>query len=212
MDKFFRSKLNKKGFTIVELIVVIAIIGILLALILPAFFNPDKVTKGKAYAKSYFYTVQDVMAQRKVADHADPTKTAIPASFVYLYTTTDSTGHVVESGVIPTGSTTMTPLSSLLANTSVSEEYKNLVQKYAVAMENDIAATEFEGTFYAVVDQNFVVRAAYWSDGLMDELTAGNPDLEFETDNIISGYTCCAYPTEYSSVINAAGRKMLDVT
>lgn len=206
MDKFFRRELNKKGFTIVELIVVIAIIGILLALILPAFFNPDKVTKGKAYAKSYYYAVQDVMAQRKVAEN--PSLPSIPAAYVHFYTTTDSTGHVIESGVIPFGSKTMVPLSDLLAG-GANEQYKILAQKYALAMEKTIAATEFKGTFYAVVDDNYVVRAAYWSDGTLDQLTDGNPDLKFEDDNRLSGYTCCAYPAELSSIAGVTERKMV---
>ena len=206
MDKFFRSRLNKKGFTIVELIVVIAIIGILLALILPAFFNPDKTTKGKAYAKSYYYVVQDIMAQRKVAEN--PAKPAFPAAELVFYTSTDNTGHVIESGVA--GSTTMTSLSSILANTSLTEEYKQLVQKYATAMEKGIAATEFEGTFYAVVDNNYVVRAAYWADAKMDKLTAGNADLVFDDDCHLSGYTCCSYPVDLCLVAGGTETKMFE--
>ena len=208
MDKFFRRKLNQKGFTIAELVVVIAIIGILLALILPTVFNGDKSTKGKTYAKSYFYAVQDIMAQRKIADN--PSAPAFPASAheLVFYTTTDSTGNVIESGVLPAGTTTMTPLSSILANTSLSEEYKQLVQKYATAMEKTITSTEFEGTFYALVDDNYVVHAAYWSDGLMSDLVAGNPTLKFSDDYVVSGYTCCSYPVELSTVAGGATKEM----
>ncbi|MGI6570282.1 MAG: type IV pilin protein [Caldicoprobacterales bacterium] len=37
MNKIFRKKLNKKGFTLIELIVVIAILGILAVIAIPRF-------------------------------------------------------------------------------------------------------------------------------------------------------------------------------
>ena len=67
LNYFYRLR-AKKAFTMVELLVVIAIIGILLAMILPSLFRSDKPTKAKAYAKSYFYTVQDFMSRQRVAD------------------------------------------------------------------------------------------------------------------------------------------------
>ena len=42
MNKLLRKKLNKKGFTLIELIVVIAILGILAAIIIPRFTGFQK--------------------------------------------------------------------------------------------------------------------------------------------------------------------------
>ena len=54
------------------------------------------------------------------------------------------------------------------------------------------------GTLYAIVDKNFTVQAAYWSDA--DDLTtASDADLKFEKDNILAtGFYCCAYPIHLS--------------
>ena len=58
----------KKGFTIIELIVVIAIIGILTSIIVAAMSYDTKPTKGKGVAKDFYYVAQDVYSVSKIAN------------------------------------------------------------------------------------------------------------------------------------------------
>jgi len=48
MYQFFRKKLNKKGFTLIELIVVIAILGILAAIAIPSYTSYKTNAKKEA--------------------------------------------------------------------------------------------------------------------------------------------------------------------
>ena len=54
---------NKKGFTLVELIVVVAIIAVLSAIIFPMFLNSGKSQEAVAKAKSFYFGSQNVMIQ-----------------------------------------------------------------------------------------------------------------------------------------------------
>ncbi len=202
----------KKAFTMVELLVVIAIIGILLAMILPNLFNSDKPTKAKAYAKSYFYAVQDFMSRQRIADDPDnPVFDPAISRFCY-YTTVDDTGNAVESGIISYITYTATD-SVTYQGSGASAGLKKLMSKFAQEMENNITTTEYAGTFYVVVDSEYRVQIAYWADGDMDELRAGSPTLSFSDNNQLGGYVCAAYPTRYSHLEGTtSGRTMFDFT
>jgi len=211
MDKFFRRSMNKKGFTILELVVVLAIIGILAAMILPNLFASDVPTKAKGYAKSYFFTAQEFFSRQKIAEDARAelarppynnvsydTFKAIPNSVLYLYTTVDSFGRPTESGVLPgTGTPTSSVTSAdIAANTSISEPYKKLVADFTTYMEQNLTECDYEGTYFVVVDDNFRVTGAYWADATFDELLAASPDFEFEDDGVVGGYWVGAFPVE----------------
>ncbi len=197
----------KKGFTMVELIIVIVIIGILLALILPNLLGSDKPTKAKAYAKAYFYDVQDFMSRQRVAHDANAPALSPSVANYFFYTTVDKSGYVTESGMLTHGTLAMVDSVTFQSSGSAAAT-KELVSKFATDMKNSVTATDFPGTFYVVVDNNYVVRGAYFSDGLMPDLLSGNPDLDFEDDDTINGYFCCAYPTKLSTLGNSATTRM----
>ncbi len=220
MDKFFRRSMNKKGFTMVELIVVIAIIAIISAIVIPSMLASDVPTKAKTYAKSYFFTAQEFFSRKKIADDAraldesDPnakgTYSAIPNTVLYLYTVVDSFGRPTESGVLPG---TGTPTSSVTnadiqANTVVSQPYKDLVADFSDYMERYLKECDFAGTYFVVVDGDFRVHAAYWSDATFDELKAAKPDFSFDDDCVVGGYWCGAFPLELCTVAGTTDRRM----
>ncbi len=78
-EKAKKARENKKGFTLVELIVVLVILAILAAMLVPALLGWIDEAKKKNYeleARSVY------MAAQAVADELYATDTAMPASFV----------------------------------------------------------------------------------------------------------------------------------
>lgn len=199
----------KKAFTMVELLVVIAIIGILLALIIPNMLNSDKPTKAKGYAKAYFYAVQDFMGKMRISEDPDVPYLDDALSMFCLYTRVDDTGNVTDSGVVSHLSNKMTD-NATYQGSGAEPQLKTFVNKFSQAMEKAVPTTEYEGVFYVVVDTSYRVEAAYWSDGTIEQIAAGNDKLKFDDNHQISGYTCAAFPVEFSTLegSSAAGRRM----
>lgn len=203
---FIRKLKNRKGFTMVELLVVIAIIGILLAMILPGLAGSNKDTKGKSYAKEFYYKTQDFMSRRRVAD--DPTNSALTTALsnghFIVYAQAEANGTIVETGIInyqDGGSYTASDRvnrTTINSSSAYSDSFKDLMSKFEGDLESYIADTSYNCTYYALVDSGFRVQAAYWTDATYDELISGNPTLDF-TDNCINGnYYSCSYPVVLS--------------
>ncbi len=98
------KKSNKKGFTLVELIVVIAIMAILAAVLVPTVTNKIK----DANAASQATTAENIAKtiSLHLAETADPTKTSLTTALTaagYTVETTPSTGAFI---TIKTNNTT----------------------------------------------------------------------------------------------------------
>lgn len=102
MNKSLLRK-NKKGFTLIELVVVIAILGILAAILIPViggFISRANIAKDQANARSLFNSTAMYLATGgKITDQAlavipDAAKTEITK----LFGTIDSTAQVAVTG------------------------------------------------------------------------------------------------------------------
>lgn len=104
------KKFNKKGFTIVELVVVIAVIAILAAVLIPTFSNVvDKANESKA--------MQEAKAAYDVWYSEEVTKTGFDASKVDACITCNGYHFDVVDGQFNTNAVDTTTGHTALANT-----------------------------------------------------------------------------------------------
>jgi len=209
-----RKLKNRKGFTMVELIIVIAIIGVLLVMILPNLLSSNKDTEGKSFAKEFFYKTQDFVSRQKLAEDPDNlTFSCFPASSfpnIILYVRADRSGDIQDTGIIlyqtsgnySTGNErTRTTINT---DTTYTLQFKNFMAKFEGDVDNYIASTGYDCTYYAVIDREFRVQAAYWTDGTWSDIVTDNTMLEYTDDCITGGYYSCAYPV----ILSSPGQKM----
>lgn len=208
MNRFLRRSANKKAFTMVELLIVIAIIGVLAAMILPNMFKSDVPVKAKGYAKDYFFVAQEFFSRQKLAVDTNNPPFAPGVNDFYFYTSFDTLGNITESGSLPSGSPTVMNSVADVQGSGASDAYKKLVADYGEYMEQFLTTGERQGHLYCVVDENFRVQVCYWSDADITELRAGDPTLTFTDDYVIGGNWCASFPQELSEASGATTKEM----
>ena len=83
MTKMLRAKKNKKGFTLVELIVVLVILAILLAILVPSLVGWIAKARDKeviVQARNAYLAIETVLQENEADEHLDDTSYTMTAS------------------------------------------------------------------------------------------------------------------------------------
>ncbi len=221
--------LKKQGFTLVEMIVVVAIIGILLGLVIPMFNTNDAIIRAaKEKARAFYSNVQELMGDEKLAGTELPGKNAGDINIIYVKLEIPSDSTVCDADIYmlkkTAGVTGTNILGSLIAkcrtntdiNNAENEFPNNEWKEFAYSLYKILRISDIDGNyadggkqtayFYAEVDDKYRVVTAYYSLGDAEKTVGKSFDRECYVkpdsgDLILTG----AYPYEKC----ASGKTML---
>lgn len=220
MHKLIQLK-NKKGFTLVELIVVIAMIGILTAIILPVSLNAGKPQAAQAKAKSFYFGAQKVLVEyRTNAPEKDTgylsyvkdgaTYTINSGDYLYMYAKAEKNKGFTEVGVAKLDA----PGDGSAANTATGyQQYKfaavineSSADHSLLDKLNTFSTDDDTGYYYALIDDQCRVVMTYWLEfvdiGYISKATDASAEFSKTTITTTSDYmvgdnTLGAYPIRY---------------
>ena len=195
---------NKKGFTLVELIVVLAMIGVLTAIILPLSMNAGKPQAAVAKAKSFYFGSQRILIQYR-ADSPElqtgylsykkgaMTYTINTGDYMYICAKAEKNNGFTELK--------LAKLSAPADGTAANPADHSLLDKL-----NTFSTDDDEGYYYALVDDQCKVIMTYWCETFIDDISKSTDTAStyskttiFPTDNYyVDGYLLGAYPERYS--------------
>lgn len=196
----------KKGFTIIELIVVIAIIGIMTSIVVSAMSYDNRPTVGKGMAKDIFYVAQDAALSLKITNPQAIAKGKRVGYFVEI----DNAGTIVNNGYIASvgeaSETSATSLSfdltapgAIVHDGSDADDLNCFKTKMLEAFQRYLSSVDnMAGTLYVIIDDAYRVESAYWKEGTYPVIAGGSTGYFADNNILDNGQYCCAYPPKLS--------------
>ena len=173
----------KKGFTIVELIVVVAIITILLAMVIPMVYYDTKPAVAKALAKDMYYKVQEVLTDCKAIE------AKLPADYTCYYAEINKDGGLVEMGSFTVDSKYDVKNEAVFP----AQPTDPIERKVKEKMENYLTIDnirDLSGWLVVACDTKYRVVGSYWLENYIFDAGTG-----FDDECVLAtGEYCCAYP------------------
>lgn len=186
-----RRLLRKQGFTMVELLVVVAIIGIMLGIVVPLLTTSSaREREAKEKARAFYSNVQELMMDEKLSgtplsgnDYTliyatvspQPGTNAAPSIKIY----TAGADHIADFEPTVT-------LTEIAAGDDLEEFSKSLKK---LLSSND---QEIDVYYYAVVDSKYRTVVTYYSQGKFEDIArqSFSSECRVGSGNILTG----AYP------------------
>lgn len=206
------NKNRRKGFTLVEIIVVLAIIGVLMAIIIPVVAGSGKDDAANAKAKSFFYATQSIFMDYKtskpdvdmddsgntdsyftIVSDVDGNKYSALFEDDFYFIEAEATanegftkitvGLYEGSTSIPTAQQYKCLSATLSQADSATYRRQEITSGDIVDAFNNFSNSEDTGYYYAVVDYKCRVIATYWSGDPISVLS-NNTTGEFTKETI----------------------------
>ena len=204
-----KKLLTRNGFTLVELIVVIAIMSILLAIAIP-FFSTADARKSEAvdYARSFYSNVQELMIDEKLAKNELPGEYTLVCAYVNKRMNDYSSIKIYMSysgGVaFPTPKLLedTTPYDDKVVLDNM-DDYK-AYEELATSLRRLLLGNERTGAYIAVVDSKYRVESAYFVNALNDSedfetIFAAVNGSKFSENCVVNDRFAGAWPEEMAS-------------
>lgn len=178
-----KKLLKKQGFTLVEMIVVIAIIALLLAMLIPTLSNQQSIEQeSRENARAFYSNVQGLMVEEKLRGTVLNSGSATENSkytLIYAEVTLNNTSTAQTDVSVIFGA----DISAIKSGTPVKVDDEDhpieKLKEFAGSLNKLLRANDKEGYYYALVDNKYRVAYTYYSQHVdFDSLK----DATFERD------------------------------
>lgn len=233
MIQYLQRMRNKKGFTFIELVVVMAIIAVLAAIIIPNLIgnNTDKKRSANVNAQTFFTAAQLTMTRAQTTERqlvnyatgeihfieyekgANTIKSQLGESSPLLFIEAEFEQRGVKGVHIEE------TLTKLMAKPDFDGVTQTTLESYIADNLDKYMVDSYEGYFYAVVDSNFKVLCTHFMQDRLPMSTAYGSASEFRdalmlnSSERVTGNDCIlgscwegnVFPTTGDFAFNAPG-------